>query len=100
MTNNNTRGSTQIERWFDHVVRALTVTAIVGGAYTLAGLQTQVAVLSTEVNALSQRMDDMRAASSDRYTATQARRDFVPIQDRINDHESRIRDLERLLPPR
>ena len=95
MTDNSQRGSTSIERWFDHVVRAVTVIAIVGGAVTLSEIRTQVAVLSTQIETLQSAMADMRTASADRYTRTDARSDLQPVMDRLADHEGRLRSLER-----
>jgi TolA-binding protein len=89
------RGSSQVERWFDHVVRGLTVIAIVAGFTAVTGMRTQLAVMSTQMQSMNERINDMRANSSDRYTASEARRELTPIIDRIADHEGRLRVLER-----
>ena len=92
-----TRGSTSSERVFDHVLRGVTLAAIIGGAVTLTNLSTEVAVLGTQISAVQERIADMRASSADGYTATEARRDLQPLLESIADHEARVRLLERQL---
>lgn len=89
------RGSTQVERWIDHIVRAVTVVAIIGGFNMFSSMRTDLAVFATELRAVSARLDDMRDAAQDRYTGSDARRDITPLLDRLNDHEGRLRALER-----
>lgn len=92
------RGSLPIERWFDHVVRALTVAAIVWGFVTISDLRTEQAVMTTQLIGMNDRLSDLRAASLDRYTSGDARRDLSPLIDRLSDHEGRLRILERASP--
>ncbi|MEH6524399.1 hypothetical protein [Sulfitobacter sp.] len=84
-----------MERILLHIVQGVTVVGIVGGYVSMAELKTSNAVLQIELRALTDRLDDFRALSGDRYTSTQAQRDIKPIIDRMSDHEARLRQLER-----
>lgn len=82
------RGSSRGERLFDHVVRTLTVAAIVGGVIGFFDLRTQLAVMGQRVERMAQDIADL-------YTGADARRDLTPVHELLADHESRIRALER-----
>jgi hypothetical protein len=90
------RGQSPVERILLHIVQVITVTGIIGGYAAITGLKTDTAVLGTQLDALTDRLDDFRALSGDRYTATQAIRDIKPLVDRVSDHEARLRQLEHL----
>lgn len=89
------RGQSTIERVFLHVIQAVTVTGILGGYVALTQLKTSNAVLQTQMENLTTRIDDFKTLSADRYTASQAIKDLAPLIETNRDHESRIRHLER-----
>ncbi len=89
------RGQTPFERVTMHVVQGLTVAGIVGGYMAFSNLQASTAVMQTKIEHLTVRIDDFRQLADDRYTSTQATRDIKPIIDRLVDHESRLRVLEK-----
>jgi hypothetical protein len=89
------RGQTPLERILLHIVQGVTVIGIVGGYVSMSDLKTSNAVLQIELRALTDRLDDFRDLSGDRYTLTQAQRDIKPIMDAMSDHEARLRQLER-----
>jgi Tfp pilus assembly protein PilN len=85
-----------MERILLHVVQAITVVGIVGGYVSLSELKTSNAVLQTQVESLTERMDDLRSFAGDKYTARQAARDIAPLLEKVSDHEARIRKLEAI----
>ena len=89
------RGSTRVERWFQHVVQALTVMAIAGGTYSISEMRRESAVITEKLANVERRFDELRDSVKDRYTATDAKRDIQPIRDKLLDHEARLRALER-----
>jgi hypothetical protein len=92
--NSSPRGSTQIERWVQHVLQALTVASIIGGFVLLSDLRTSNAVIVERLDQQGKRLDDFKAFMSDRYTGADAARDIQPILSELSDHEDRIRRLE------
>lgn len=84
-----------IERTVVHIVRTTTVAGIIGGYVALSDLKTSNAVLESQINALTVRIDDLKSLTSDRYTGSQALRDLQPVQERILDHEKRLRLIEQ-----
>ena len=95
VTEDESRGQSSVERILLHVVQAVTVAGIIGGYVAMSDLKTSTAVLQSELRSLSERLDDFRALSGDRYTATQAARDIKPLFERIADFEIRLRNLEK-----
>ena len=89
------RGQSTIERVFLHVIQAVTVTGILGGYVALTQLKTSNAVLQTQMENLTIRIDDFKDASRDRYTASDSIRDLRPLISTSKDHEIRIRQLEQ-----
>lgn len=89
------RGSTPLERVVQHVIQALCVAAILGGFYILSELRSSNAVIRTELQTLKQQLADIKVASADRYTASQAQSDLSYLRERLQDHEDRVRSLEK-----
>jgi hypothetical protein len=89
------RGSTRIERYAQHIVQAVTVAAIIGGAVAVVGMREDIAVMKNTMAIMKEQVSDLKAATADRYTATEARRERQPLIDAIADHEARIRLIER-----
>jgi hypothetical protein len=99
---NAQRGSSPVERILQHVIQALLVVAIVGVFVALSELRTATAVAKVELIQLNDHLATFRTLVDDRYTGTDAIRDFNRVNRSINDHEIRIRKVEgehgRLLP--
>lgn len=95
----NGRGSLPIERLFDHIVRAVTVAAIIGGAVMLSNLSRDQAVIQADIRALASRVEDLRILTADRYTQSEAESDLRVLREEMRDHEARIRALERPSAP-
>ena len=88
------RGQTGFERSLQHVLQALTVAAIVGGAVLLSEVRTSTAIIETKVIEVERQIIKIEVLTADRYTATQAARDAIVIRRNMDDHEKRIRTLE------
>ena len=88
------RGSSPAERWFDHVVRALTVAAIISSAVWLTDMRSQIVGIQKDLGYLTQQIGELKGLTDDRYTGTQARRDLQRVIDALGDHETRLRALE------
>ena len=54
------RGSSPAERWFDHVVRALTVAAIIGGAVWLTDMRSQIVGIQKDLGYLTQQIGELK----------------------------------------
>ena len=94
------RGQTGFERSLQHVLQAVTVAAIIGGAVLLSEVRTSTAVIEQKVIEVKDQISKIESITADRYTATQAREAAIIINRNMNDHENRIRKLEggRLSP--
>lgn len=101
----NKRGQTTMERIFLHIIQAVTVTGIIGVGIGLTQLKVSNAVMQSELHTsnknvqfqlknLTDRINEFKQISADRYTASQAIKDLAPIMERARDHEERIRGLE------
>lgn len=88
-----------MERWFDHAVRVLTVAAILWTANVIVSLQADNQVMLAKIEFMSQQIAELKSGVARRYTADDAARDFRAANERIQDHETRIRDLEKGLKP-
>lgn len=62
---------------------------------TVARLEERVGYMAIQIQALDVKMN---AAASGRYSASDAARDFVHVNERLKDHDKRIRTLEGLIP--
>ena len=91
----NGRGSTPMERWFDHIVRAITVAAIIGGTAMLLDMRGTQQIILERIGNNTERISDLRGLAADRYTNTDALRDLSSIREELRDHETRLRALER-----
>lgn len=94
-TNDETRGSSKNERLYDHVVRAITVAGVIGGVIGFFDLREELAVQGALIQQSAERISDLRAAATDRYTGEDARRDLGDLRERLSDHENRLRTIER-----
>lgn len=83
------------DRTLGYIVKTVTVTGIIGGYVALSDLKASNAALEAEIRALTVRIDDLKSLTSDRYTGSQALRDLQPLQERIVDHEKRLRLIEQ-----
>ena len=94
------RGQTGFERSLQHVLQAVTVAAIIGGAVLLSEVRTSTAVIEQKVIEVKDQISKIESITADRYTATQAREAAIVINRNMMDHENRIRKLEggRLQP--
>lgn len=100
MSGSSERGSTPFERYVQHAVQVVTVSSVIGGTVAFFDLRTQNAVLEQRLISIEDRIDEIKQGAGDRYTGTEARRDFVRIETLLNDHEKRIRALESFQSPR
>ena len=82
------------ERWIGHIVQAITVAAPLTGTNLLWGLSLQQSVTAERLETLERRLTDIQAATADRFTRTDAAREFTRLERLIADHEDRIRALE------
>ena len=102
------RGQTSLERMVTHIVQAVLIAAVIGGAVLLIDLKESMAVTQTEMKAsaaltqaemksMSTRFADFKILMSDRYTSAQAAAANAIIQKELNDHEVRLRNVEQRL---
>lgn len=61
---------------------------------TLSSLQTTVAAMAVEIKSLQAQVQEMKAAAGDRYTKTQADRDWAQNRREIDQIHQRLRILE------
>ena len=89
------RGSSQIERYAQHIVQAVTVAAIIFGAKSLTELQTADAITQVKLDTLQARINDFSARTQDRYTGAQALKDRAEVDETLRDFETRLRVVEK-----
>ena len=69
-------------------VGAALVVNMVGGVWWAANM-------TAKMDYMQEAISEMRARSALGYTGAEAARDFTNMQKQINDHEARLRQLER-----
>lgn len=94
-THDDHRGSTRGERMYDHITRAVTVAALLWMGSASLNTQKHVAVIQTEIKGIYKLIGSFDTLSSDRYTGSDARRELAPLVTKLEDHEQRLRRLER-----
>ncbi|WP_417534179.1 hypothetical protein [Marinobacterium stanieri] len=76
-------------------VLALGMVGLLGWVgYTLTNLNATVAGMAVEIQSLRDQVKELKAAASDRYTKTQADRDWAQNRREIDRIHQRLRNLE------
>ena len=83
-----------LEKWWQHVIQALTVMSIVWFAVNITDLKTSSAILDVKLDTLQTRVSDFSSRTADRYTRTEAMEDLARLIERHTDFEQRLRKLE------
>jgi len=82
------RQQTALERVITSVAATVIAGAMIWGAATLAEVTNQIAVVQEQIAVLQDKVDG-------NYTQADADEDFKPVMRALDDHEQRIRKLER-----
>lgn len=82
------------EKWWQHVIQAITVAAVIWFAIGITELKTSDAITQVKLDTLQTRIGDFSQRTEDRYTKTEAMEDLRRVVARLSDFEQRIRELE------
>lgn len=94
MTENNSDSARSSERHIQTLMQ-LAIFGIAGWlAWTTQNLQVEIATLNERVSGMVNQIDTMNITLRDRYTASQAERDWKPRDAIITDLLERVRKLE------
>ena len=82
------------EKWWQHLVQGISVTAIIWFAYGITELKTSDAITQVKLDSVQSRLSDFHRRTEDRYTKTEAMENLRRFAERIADHEERLREIE------
>ena len=86
--------SRTLERHFQSIIGVIVIGVLGWVGYNVNDTAKQIAVLGTQLEALQEQVDDLKEGTRERYTKTDAARDFLLRDSNINSLLARIDRLE------
>jgi hypothetical protein len=83
------------ERHAQTIIGGLILAAIVWGGATLQSISLDVAKLNVEISALKDQIETLQGQTVDRYTKSDATRDFRIRDETLRDIKERLKSLEQ-----
>lgn len=90
----NTPSPRPIERHIQTILTALILAILVWVGSTLIDVSEQQAVQVVQIQALNERIAEMKESTRDRYTRSDASRDKEAMQERMKSFERRLDQVE------